>query len=89
MPWRLSCCPPPYLFRDSITRPANLFRPASHLPLRERTRASLPTCWLGFSRMGLEQLRSHPLDNNDRFHRASRRYSHCLGLILTQGRACW
>jgi hypothetical protein len=43
-----------YIFRDSITRPANLLRPASHPSLRKRTRASLPTCWLSFSRVGLE-----------------------------------
>ena len=32
-----------------------LFGPASHLSLRKRTRASLPTCRLGFGRVGLEQ----------------------------------
>jgi hypothetical protein len=56
----LSYCPPLYVFRGSITRPAHLFRPASHLSLRKRTRASLPTCRLGFSRMGLEQTSLSP-----------------------------
>jgi hypothetical protein len=51
----LSYCPQPYIFRGSITRPAYSLRPASNLPLRKRTRASLPTCRLGFSRAGLEQ----------------------------------
>jgi hypothetical protein len=51
----LSYRPPLYVFRDSMTRPAHLFRPASHLPLRERTRTSLPICRLSFDRVGLEQ----------------------------------
>jgi hypothetical protein len=38
----------------------NLFRPASHLPSRERTRASLPTCRLCLSRVGLEQTALSP-----------------------------
>jgi hypothetical protein len=58
-----------------MTRPAHSLRPASHLPLRKRTRAFTIPPWRDWALVGwdLNRLRSHPLDNNDRFDRASRR----------------
>ena len=57
-------------FRGSITQPASLIHPASYSRLRACTWASLLTCWLSFSQVGLFRLsgRCHPPGNNDRFH---------------------
>jgi len=59
-PWKISCCPRLYAFRDSITRPASSFYPAPHAHCWVCTWMSLLTCWLGFGQVGLEpQLLTH------------------------------
>ena len=62
----LSCCPPLYIFRSSMTRP--VFSPSPLLrtpPLGDRPSVRLPTWWLAFGRVGLEAFASHPLGNID------------------------
>jgi hypothetical protein len=71
IPRRLSCCPRLYIFRGSITRPASSLTPASHAHCWAGTWSSLLTCWLGVSQVGLEPEGSHPLGNNNQFHRIS------------------
>jgi hypothetical protein len=69
IPLRLSCCPRLYLFRGSITRPASSLTPASYTHCWAGTWSALLTCWLGVRQGGLEPEGSHPLGNNNQFHR--------------------
>ena len=69
IPLRLSCCPRLYLFRGSITRPASSLPPASYAHCWAGTWSSLLTCWRGVRQVGLEPEGSHPLGNNNQFHR--------------------
>jgi hypothetical protein len=71
IPLRLSCCPRLYIFRGSITRPASSLAPASYAHCWAGTWRSLLTCWLGVRQVGLEPEGSHPLGNNNQFHRIS------------------
>src|SRR5712691_8100183 len=71
IPLRLSCCPRLYIFRGSITRPASSLPPASYAHCWAGTWSSLLTCWLGVRQVGLEPEGSHPLGNNNQFHRIS------------------
>jgi hypothetical protein len=52
-PWGISCCPPLYTFRGSITRPASSPPPAPYSHCWACTWSSLLTCWLGVSQVGL------------------------------------
>jgi len=54
------CAPRLYLLRGSITRPAPAFPPASDAHCWAGTGSSLPTCGLGFSRVGREPYRLAP-----------------------------
>src|SRR5262245_23143761 len=67
----ISLCPRLYPFRGSITRPASSLTPASYAHCWAGTWSSLLTCWLGVSQVGLEPEGSHPLGNNNQFHRIS------------------
>lgn len=48
----LSLRPPAYPFRGSITRPVSLLLPAPYSCYQVCMWVSLPTCWLGFDRVG-------------------------------------
>ena len=48
-----------------------LTTPGSVRPLTGRHAGSLLTCWRGFNQVGLEPKGSHPLGNNNQFHRIS------------------
>src|SRR5262249_32695638 len=65
----LSCGPQLYIFRGSITRPASSFPPASYAHYWGCTWSSLLTCWLGFGQVGFAPCGTHPLGNNNQFHR--------------------
>src|SRR6266446_3424646 len=69
IPLRLSCCPRLSLFRGSITRPASSLPPASYAHCWAGTWSSLLTGWRGVRQVGLEPWGSHPLGNNNQFHR--------------------
>src|SRR5262245_31296367 len=65
----ISLCPRLSPFRGSIPRPASSLPPASYAHCWAGTWSSLLTCWLGVSQVGLEPEGSHPLGNNNPFHR--------------------
>jgi len=54
-------------FSELNTEPASSIRPAQDSRYRAGPRTSLLTCRLNFGQVGIEQLRSHPLGNNDQF----------------------
>lgn len=54
-------------FSELNTEPASSIRPAQDSRYRAGPRTSLLTCRLDFGQVGIEQLRSHPLGNNDQF----------------------
>jgi hypothetical protein len=69
--WKLSYCPQLYIFRDSITRPATCSARLRTFPYgNARGLRYRPAGWalVGWD---LSKRRSHPLDNNDKFHRIS------------------
>ena len=71
IPLRLSCGPPRYRCRGSMTRPASSLPPASYAHCWAGTWRVLLPGWLGVRQVGLEPEGSHPLGNNNPFHRIS------------------
>ena len=67
--------------------PASLIRLASDSRYRVYPQASLPPCWLGFRRVGLELLCSHPLGNNNQFQYLYT--SQGFGFISARGMICY
>jgi hypothetical protein len=59
-PGGISYCPRLYTFRGSITRPVSSLPPAPYSHCWVCTWSSLPTCWLGVGRVGLEPYRLAP-----------------------------
>jgi hypothetical protein len=65
----LSCGPPLYLWRGSLTRPASSFPPAAYAHAWGCTWSALLTCWLGCGQGGFAPCRAHPLGHNNPWHR--------------------